>query len=90
MDESEVARFWLARTIAHAELDHIRRLKAISINTAASSNAVVRGKVQLDRPTAPLTQMLPELLKLDRYERRAVSRRDNALGDLKALFLTER
>lgn len=77
----------LARAIARAELDieQIHRVKAGLINTAASSMtiATTRGEALTPDPlAAAIAQVLPELVKIDRYERQAAVRRDRALRDL--------
>jgi hypothetical protein len=77
----------LARAIARAELDieQIHRVKAGLINTAALSMtiATTRGEALTPDPlAAAIAQVLPELVKIDRYERQAAVRRDRALRDL--------
>jgi hypothetical protein len=75
-----------ARAIARAELDleQIRRLKAALVNTAASSRAIAKkpGEVPSDPLTGALAKVSSELAKIDRYERRALNRRDQAVRDL--------
>jgi hypothetical protein len=83
---SDFTTLELARAIARAELDleQIRRLKAALINAAASSIAIAktRGEVTPDPLAAAIGQVLPELIKIDRYERQTAVRRDGALRGL--------
>ena len=78
---SDFTSMELARAIARSELDleQIRRLKAGLIN-AASSMAIAKGpgEVPLDLQSAATAQLLPELIKIDRYESQAMARRDRA------------
>ena len=83
---SDFTSMELARAIARAELDleQIRRLKAGVINAAASSMSIAKapGEVPLDLQSAATAQLLPELIKIDRYESLAMARRDRALRTL--------
>jgi hypothetical protein len=89
---SDFTTLELARTIARAELDleQIGQLKAGLINRAASSMAIAMTpeEARPDPLTAAIAQLLPELVKLDCYERRAANRRDQAVRDLKVTLLT--
>ncbi len=84
--DSNFIDFELVRMIVRAELDleRIRRLRVGMINTAALSmtGAEMAGETPLDQPTAAMTRVLPELIKIDRYERQAAARRDRAVRDL--------
>ena len=83
---SDFTTIELARAIARAELDldHIRRLKAGLINAAAAAMTMAKmpGEVPPDPLTAAIAQVLPDLTKIDRYERQAAARRDRALRGL--------
>jgi hypothetical protein len=83
---SDFTTLELARTIARAELDleQIRRLKTALVNTAASSKAIAKklGEVRPDPLTGAIAKVSSELAKINRYERRAASRRDRAVRDL--------
>jgi len=81
-----------ARAAAQAELDlaQIRRAKVALIERASALGELDQGRPTLPEPTALPSQepdrsaevirrVLPELRKLDRYERRAAARRDRAL-----------
>jgi hypothetical protein len=81
-----------ARAAAQAELDlaQIRRAKVALIERASALGELDQGRPTLPEPTAMPSQepdrsteairrALPELRKLDRYERRAAARRDRAL-----------
>jgi hypothetical protein len=82
-----------ACAFAQAELDleRIRRLKVVAIEEALAERrmtflATVYGKdpVACQNDLAAVTAVLAKLVKMDRYERRAASRRDHALRDLMA------
>jgi hypothetical protein len=81
-----------ARAAAQAELDlaQIRRAKVALIERASALGELDQGRPTLPEPTAlpsqepdrsaeAIRRVLPELRKLDRYERRAAARRDRAL-----------
>jgi hypothetical protein len=85
-----------ARAIAHAELDlaQVRRAKIALIERACAFGALdpPRPKPidalatmpphEPDRSAEAVRRVLPELRKLDRYERRAAARRDRAVLNL--------
>lgn len=75
-----------ARVIAQAELDleRVRAIKVGLINGAAlpAMKALSTGWPQPEHLAAAIRQVLPELVKIDRYERRAAARRDRAVRDL--------
>jgi hypothetical protein len=87
---SDFTTIELARALARAELDleQIGRLKAGLVNSAASSMTIAKtpGEAVPAPLTAAIAQVLPELTKIDRYERQAVARRDRALRDLMKMF----
>jgi len=77
-----------ARAAAQAELDLalIRRAKVALIERASALGELDQGRASLpepsqepDRSIEAIRRALPELRKLDRYERRAAARRDRAL-----------
>jgi hypothetical protein len=81
-----------ARAAAQAELDlaQIRRAKVALIERASALRELDQGRSIFPEPTAlpsqepdrsaeAIRRVLPELRKLDRYERRAAARRDRAL-----------
>ena len=71
-----------ARVIARAELDlqQIRHIKVGLISAAALP--ATASKRRTCHRTAAIARVLPELLKIERYERQAASRRDRAVRDL--------
>ena len=72
--------FWQARTAAEAELELVRaRAELEAVLTRAGITAERNGGPE--QGTA-LIQVLPELQRLERYERRAFSKRRRALRDL--------
>jgi len=84
-----------ARAIAQAELDlaRVRRAKVALIERASALGELDQGRPTLPEPTALPSQepdrsaeavrrVLPELRKLDRYERRAAARLDRAVLNL--------
>jgi hypothetical protein len=73
-----------AREIAQAEFDlaRVRRAKVALIESARACAAADRPPMppqDPDRSAEAIRRALPELRKLDRYERRAAARRDRAL-----------
>jgi hypothetical protein len=73
-----------AREIAQAEFDlaRVRRAKVALIESARACVAADRPPMPPqgpDRSAEAIPRALPELRKLDRYERRAAARRDRAL-----------
>jgi hypothetical protein len=84
-----------ARAAAQAELDlaQIRRAKVALIERASALGELDQGRPTLPEPTAMPSQepdrsteairrALPELRKLDRYERRAAAQRERAVLEL--------
>ena len=72
--------FWRARTAAEAELELVRaRAELEAVLTRAGITAERNGG--LEQGTA-LIPVLPQLQRLERYERRAFSKRRRALRDL--------
>ena len=71
-----------ARVIARAEFDlqQIRHIKVGLVSAAASP--ATTSKRRTSHRTAAIARVLPELLKIERYERQAASRRDRAVRDL--------
>jgi hypothetical protein len=73
-----------ARAAAHAELDLIQigRVKIATIERylSAGQAAPATPSEHSDRTAEAVRQALPELIKLDRYARRAAFRREQALG----------
>src|SRR5262249_62435863 len=91
-DTEDAIKLERARAAAQAELDlaQIRRAKVALIERASALGELDQGRRTLPEPTALPSQepdrsaeairgVLPELRKLDRYERRAAARRDRAL-----------
>ena len=71
--------FWRARTAAEAELELVRaRAELEAVLTRAGITAERNGTEQ----STALIYVLPELQRLERYERRAFSKRRRALRDL--------
>ena len=76
------------RAVAQAEFEiaRVRRAKVALIERASALGELHQGRASLpepsqepDRSIEAIRRALPELRKLDRYERRAAARRDRAL-----------
>jgi hypothetical protein len=95
-DARQPISFERARTVAEAELELARvrqrkiavieRLSAFEALDSASPHPGDGSAMSIEKleSAKALQQVLPELLKLDRYERRAASRRDRAVRELVA------
>jgi hypothetical protein len=70
----------LARVAAEAELELARARAACEAVLPRASS--LRGAVRVEEEIATVTRPLPQLEKLDRYERRALTKRKRALRAL--------
>jgi hypothetical protein len=79
---SDYASVDSACVIARAEFDlrQIRHIKVGLVSAAASPASTSERRTS--HRTAAIARALPELLKIERYERQAASRRDRAVRDL--------
>ena len=72
-----------ARSIAQAELDlaRVRRAKVSLIEPASAFSSATMPSQEPYRSAEAIRRVLPELRRLDRYERRAAVRRHRAVLD---------
>ena len=70
-----------ARVIARAEFD-LRQMRHIKVGLVSAASLATTSKRRTSHRTTAIARVLPELLKIERYERQAASRRDRAVRDL--------
>jgi hypothetical protein len=74
----DACRLHFARIAAEAELE-LRRVRAVRLSWLAATMPADVGASHLGHQTQVPAARLPNLLRLDRYEQRALSRRNRAL-----------
>jgi hypothetical protein len=74
----DLCRWHFAKIAAEAELE-LRRVRAVRLSLLAAGNSADVTALDADHGTCTSTAMLLNLPSLDRYEQRALSRRNRAL-----------
>jgi hypothetical protein len=71
----------LARTVAEGQVA-LARVRSTRVALIESNRAATPSTLGLDSSSEAIRTVLSDLLKLDRYERRAIARRDAAVREL--------
>jgi hypothetical protein len=79
--DSDPCRRYFAVMAAEAELE-LRRVRAVRLSSLIPQTPAGSPPPDSQQKTENLAATLPNLLRLDRYERRALSRRNRALRQL--------
>jgi hypothetical protein len=72
--QADSGRLDLARRLAEALVD-LRRVRSVKLQLLARLQQACKSSTQEGSPSEALRDLLDELARLDRYERRALSRR---------------
>ena len=76
--------------VARVRAARVMAIETVRDTSAASASAVRKQSVEASDDIQCLPRALPELLRLERYERRALSRRNGAMRRLDALRIRRR
>ena len=60
----------------------LRQIRHIKVGLVSAASLATTSKRRTSHRTTAIARVLPELLKIERYERQAASRRDRAVRDL--------